>query len=254
MQAPIDVAAAALADRRRILVFTGAGISTESGIPDFRGPDGIWTKIDPNDFTIHRYLESAEVRRRSWAMWGGSQYMAAEPNAGHRAIVRLWQQDRLAGCVTQNIDGLHAAAGLPEHAIAELHGNTRAVSCLECEARWETEVVLERVRAGETDPKCPDCGGIIKLAVISFGQMLPAREMLKAQAMAEMADAVVAVGTTLSVWPAADIPLTVAGRGHPFVIINQGETEFDSDAIKIESGAGDALTALADRLSTAAGG
>lgn len=250
MQPTIDAAVSALEDRRRILVFTGAGISTESGIPDFRGPDGIWTKVDPDDFTIHRYLESAEVRRRSWAMWGDSQYMAAAPNAGHRAIVRLWEQERLAGCVTQNIDGLHAAAGLPDHAIAELHGNTRAVACLECDARWETQVVLERVRAGEADPHCTECGGIIKLTVVSFGQMLPAREMLKAQAMAEMADAVVAVGTTLSVWPAAEIPLSVARRGHPFVIINQGETEFDSAAIKIEAGAGAALTELTQRLAS----
>ncbi|MDH3499493.1 MAG: Sir2 family NAD-dependent protein deacetylase [Acidimicrobiia bacterium] len=248
MHDTLDRAVNALDGARRILVFTGAGISTESGIPDFRGPEGIWTKVDPDDFTIDRYLESSEIRQRSWAMWGDSQYMAAEPNRGHAAIVTLWEHDLLAGCVTQNIDGLHLEAGLPCHAVAELHGNTRAVTCLECEARWETGDVLARVAEGDPDPHCPHCAGIIKLTVVSFGQMLPQREMMKAQAMADAADAVIAVGTTLSVWPAAEIPLIAARKGAPFVIINQGETEFDHAAIKVEAGAGDALTAITSRL------
>ncbi len=248
MDQPIDQAAAALAGATRILVFTGAGISTESGIPDFRGPEGLWTKVDPDDFTIDRYLASSEIRQRSWAMWGDSRYVGAQPNRGHHAIVRLWECDRLAGCVTQNIDGLHLEAGLPADAVAELHGNTRAVTCLVCDARWPTGEVLTRVQAGEDDPHCPHCNGIIKLTVVSFGQLLPASEMVKAQDMAGRADAVVAVGTTLSVWPAAEIPLMAARRGAPFVIINQGETDFDHAAIKVEAGAGDALTVLVDRL------
>ena len=250
MQTPLERAIDALRGATRILVFTGAGVSTESGIPDFRGPDGIWTKVDPDDFTIDRYLESSEVRARSWGMWGDSQYMSADPNRAHEAIVELGECGLLAGCVTQNIDGLHLEAGLPERAVAELHGNTRAVTCLDCEARWETHEVLERVRAGEHDPHCPHCAGIIKLTVVSFGQMLPQGEMLKAQSMAEQADAVIAVGTTLSVWPAAEIPLIPARRGAPFVIINQGETEFDHAAVKVEASAGAALAEIVQRLTT----
>jgi NAD-dependent deacetylase len=248
MDVSLDQAIRSLDGASRILVFTGAGISTESGIPDFRGPDGIWTKVDPDDFTIDRYLESSAVRRRSWAMWGDSRYMGAEPNRGHRAIVRIHEAGRLLGCVTQNIDGLHIRAGLPADKVAELHGNTQAVRCLECEARWDTAEVLRWVADGDHDPHCPYCEGIIKLTVVSFGQLLPQSEMAKAQAMATEADAVIAVGTTLSVWPAAEIPLMAARRGVPFVIVNQGATEFDEVATKVDAAAGDALTVIADRM------
>ena len=248
MDMTLDQAVRSLDGAGRVLVFTGAGISTESGIPDFRGPDGIWTKVDPDDFTIERYLESSQVRERSWAMWGDSRYMGAEPNRGHRAIVEIHEAGKLIGCVTQNIDGLHIEAGLPADKVAELHGNTQAVTCLDCEARWETAEVLGWVSSGDPDPHCPYCSGIIKLTVVSFGQMLPQAEMAKAQLMAAQADAVLAVGTTLSVWPAAEIPLQAARRGVPFVIVNKGPTEFDDFAVKVEMAAGEALTHLARRL------
>lgn len=238
-----------LSEARRILVFTGAGVSTESGIPDFRGPDGIWTKVDPNDFTIERYLESSEVRQRSWAMWGDRRFAGAVPSGAHRAIHELWQADRVTGVVTQNIDGLHSASGLPDSALAELHGHTKQVTCLDCHAAWPTADIIARVAEGEPDPMCTECGGIVKLAVVSFGQMLPQAELMKAQMMAEAADASLAVGTTLSVWPAADFPLIPARSGHPFVIVNRGETDMDTIAsVKVEGGAGDVLTELVARL------
>ena len=245
MPDPVEVAAALLQGASRVLVFTGAGISTESGIPDFRGPDGLWTRVDPEDFSISRYLTSSAARRRSWIRWSTSPIRGARPNDAHLAIVDLARMGRLEGCVTQNIDGLHQAAGLPDHLTVELHGNVWSVRCLACAAGWPTTEVFERVESGDEDPHCPDCGGIIKLTVISFGQAMPAWEMDRAYAMAGEADAVLAVGSTLSVWPAADIPLAAARRGVPFVILNMGPTDFDQAADhKIEQPAGEALTRL----------
>jgi len=245
----VDAAASLLSDAHRILVFTGAGISTESGIPDFRGPDGVWTKVDPNEFTIDRYLAYSETRSRSWAMWSTSPLRVAEPNDAHKAVVRMFDLGRLEGCVTQNIDGLHQTAGLPEDVTVEVHGNVKEVRCFGCPGAWPTEAVFARVEAGEADPHCPHCGGIIKMTVISFGQQMPVDAMERAYAMAQDADAVIAVGTTLSVWPAAEVPLAAARRGVPFIIINLGETDFDGGAdVKIELPAGRALTELVTRL------
>src|SRR4030042_860431 len=148
-------AAAQLKDRRRILVFTGAGISTESGIPDFRGPQGVWTTVDPDEFTLERYLRYPETRRRSWQMRMNSGALDAEPNAAHRAVVDLWRTGRMIGCVTQNIDGLHQKAGLPDEAVAELHGNAQTTVCLECGHEQPTADVLRRGEAGEDDPPRP---------------------------------------------------------------------------------------------------
>lgn len=252
MDAPLAAAARILADTERILAFTGAGISTESGIPDFRGPDGLWTKVDPDDFTIQRYLSSRRVRVEGWKMhqegslWGARSSVA--PNAAHRAIVDLWKAGRLAGCVTQNIDGLHQAAGLPDHEVAELHGNIRKSVCIDCGRQWSTEEILQRVDAGEDDPHCSECGGLIKTSTVLFGELLPADQMERAALFAASADAVLAVGTTLSVFPAAEIPL-VAARRVPLVIVNLGETEGDRLAMaKVEASAGEALAELAAAL------
>ena len=210
----IEQAISLLFGASRLLVFTGAGVSTESGIPDFRGPDGLWTKVDPDDFTITRYLSSSAARKRSWARWSNSPIQNARPNAAHLAIAELGRAGRLLGCVTQNIDGLHQAAGLPDRLVVEVHGNVWTVRCLACPARWPSPEVFGWVAEGDEDPHCPNCGGIIKLTVISFGQAMPAAEMSRAHEMARRADAVIAVGTTLSVWPAADIPLAAAQAGY----------------------------------------
>lgn len=236
-----------------ILVFTGAGISTESGIPDFRGPDGLWTKVDPEDFNITRYVSNRELRVRGWRMhcrgelWGARSQV--RPNAAHLAIVDLHGRGRMSGCVTQNIDGLHQAAGLPDDAVAELHGNVRKAHCISCGLTWPTEVVLERVDAGEDDPHCHDCGGILKTTTVMFGEYLPDDQMSRALGFAAEADAVLAVGSTLSVYPAADIPLSAVRRGAPLVIINLGSTDHDRlAAAKVDGKAGEVLPALFGKI------
>lgn len=242
----VEAAIETLIPTERILVFTGAGISTESGIPDFRGPDGLWTKVDPDDFTIQRYVRNREIRVQGWQMhaqgelWGARS--AVEPNAGHRAIVDLEAAGRLAGCVTQNVDGLHLLAGLTHSRVAELHGNVRRVLCLGCHESWEIETVLTRVDAGEEDPECLECEGMLKTSTVMFGEMLPDMEMRKAWAFAGLADAVLVVGSTVGVWPAAEIPMSLAREGKPMVIVNQGPTEADFLAtVRVEASAGEAL-------------
>jgi NAD-dependent deacetylase len=245
----ISAAAGQLRECRRLLVFTGAGISTESGIPDFRGPQGVWTTVDPEEFTLARYLRYPDTRRRSWQMRMSAGALDADPNPAHRAVVDLWHSGKMVGCVTQNIDGLHQKAGLPDEVVAELHGNARTVVCLGCGDRLPTADVLRRVEAGESDPSCLLCGGILKAAVVYFGEMLPAEPWDLAFDMAERADGVLSVGSTLSVVPACSIPQRVAGRGHPFVILNLGPTEMDHLATaRISGPAGRALPDLVAAL------
>jgi len=237
----------------QILVFSGAGLSTESGIPDFRGPNGLWTKVDPDDFTIDRYIVNRDLRVQGWRMqldgelWGARSLV--EPNSGHQAIVRLHEKGRLAGVVTQNVDGLHYKSGLADDMVAELHGNVRNSHCMSCGGRWETETVLEWVEAGEDDPTCPECGGMVKTDTIMFGEMLPENEVRQASLFLAMADAVLVVGSTVSVWPAADVVMRAAARQKPIVIINKGATEADHlAAVKIDAGIGEVLPELVDRI------
>lgn len=245
----VPAAARLLADRHRILVFTGAGISTESGIPDFRGPDGVWTRVDPAEFTYSRFMANPETRVRSWQMRAESGILDAAPNLAHRAIVRLWESGRMLGCVTQNIDGLHQKAGLPAHAVTELHGNAHQVVCVECGAKLPTAEVLARVAAGEADPTCEACGGILKSDVVLFEEPMPVLETDRAMSLAYECDAVLSVGSTLSVFPAAYVPLRAFEAGHPLVILNMGPTELDSlAAVRIEAPAGEALSELVERL------
>lgn len=249
----IDRAVAALAAARSILVFTGAGISTESGIPDFRGPDGLWTKIDPDDFHILRYRTNRELRVRGWRMhadgdlWGARS--PVRPNPGHLAVKTLADAGRLAGVVTQNIDGLHQAAGLDPSLVAEMHGNVRESHCLGCDASWPTEEVLLRVDAGEEDPGCPRCGGLVKTRTVMFGELLPETEVGKAMAFLAMADGLIVAGSTVAVWPASDVVMRAAFRSLPIVIINRGATEADRLArVKIDTAIGEALPQLVARL------
>jgi NAD-dependent deacetylase len=238
----IEDAIDVLTGRDEVLVFTGAGISTESGIPDFRGPDGVWTKVDPDEFTLQRYLEREETRIASWRRRADAPFLDAVPNRAHHALVELWGGGHMVGCVTQNIDGLHQRAGLPSASVVELHGNVRHTVCMDCGRRYPTVEVLERVDAGEADPRCEACGGILKVGAIFFGEMMPTDELARAHDMAERADSVLVIGSTLSVFPAAGIPLVVVEAGHPMVIVNQGETEFDGLAeVKVDMAAGDAV-------------
>lgn len=250
---PIEQAADVLRTMEQILVFSGAGLSTESGIPDFRGPDGLWTKVDPADFTIERWASRRDIRSRGWKMhldgelWGARSKV--EPNQGHRAIARLREEGRLAGVVTQNVDGLHHKSGLEDDFVAELHGNVRKSHCLSCEGRWGTETVLGWIEAGDDDPHCPLCAGMVKTDTVLFGEMLPEDEVSKASVFLALCDAVLVVGSTVSVWPAADVVLRAAQQGKPVVIVNRGETDADNLAVvRIDAGIGEALPALVDRI------
>lgn len=251
----VERAAEVLGASEQILVFSGAGLSTESGIPDFRGPDGLWTKVDPDDFTIERYVVNRDLRVQGWRMhldgelWGARS--TVQPNTGHTAIVRLHEGGRLAGVVTQNVDGLHYKSGLSDDMVAELHGNVRNSHCLSCGTRWPTETVLEWVEAGAEDPTCPECGGMVKTDTIMFGEMLPDEEVRQASMFLAIADAVLVVGSTVSVWPAADIVMRAATQTKPIVVINKGETEVDHlAAVKLDAGIGEVLPSLVDRILT----
>ena len=228
---------------RRVLVLTGAGISTDSGIPDFRGPQGVWTK-DPGAeklSTLQDYVSDPDVRRRAWQARLASPAWQARPNDGHRALVALQRQGRLHLLVTQNIDGLHQRAGNDPGLVVEIHGTAREVVCLTCGHRQPTQRVLDRVRAGDSDPACEEpvgpggraCNGILKSATISFGQRLVPTDLARAEAAARSCDLLLAVGTTLSVHPAAGLVPTAHLAGARIVIVNAERTECDplADAV-----------------------
>jgi NAD-dependent deacetylase len=218
-----------LAAARRAVVLTGAGISTDSGIPDFRGPNGVWTK-DPEAerlSTLQNYLADPEVRKAAWRSRAESPAWTAQPNAGHRALVELERTGRLHTLITQNIDGLHQAAGSDPAKVVEIHGTIREVTCLDCGERAPMDRALARVAAGEEDPACRTCGGILKAATISFGQSLVARDLIRAEEAARSADLLLAVGSTLSVYPIAEVVPIAAGAGAHVVIVNGGETAMD---------------------------
>ncbi len=226
-------AASLIDEARAVMVLTGAGVSTDSGIPDFRGPNGLWTR-DPEAekaSDIRYYVTEPAVRARNWQRRASGELWAdREPNDGHRALVRLEARDKLALLVTQNVDGLHQKAGSDPHHIVEIHGNTRRAMCLDCDWRDDIEVVLERVRAGEDDPPCSVCGGILKSATISFGQSLVFEDLERAQRAAESCDLFLAVGTSLAVYPIAGTVRIASRNGARLIIVNGEPTPFDDAA------------------------
>jgi NAD-dependent deacetylase len=214
---------------RRVVVLTGAGISTDSGIPDFRGPDGVWTKNPGAErtSTLQHYLADPEVRRQSWQGRLGSPIWAAQPNAGHHALAALDRAGRLDTLVTQNIDGLHQKAGVDPARVIEIHGSALRYACWTCGQGGPMEDALDRVRAGEDDPACLACGGILKSTTISFGQNLVVEDLERAEAAAERADLFMAVGTTLGVYPAAALFPVARRAGATTVIVNLQPTPYD---------------------------
>jgi NAD-dependent deacetylase len=222
----------ALVDGASMIVpFTGAGISTECGIPDFRSPGGIWTRMRPIDFSD--FIASQEARDESWrrrfAMQ--EQFGGAKPGRGHMALASLYRIGKSPGVVTQNIDNLHQASGISAEHVIELHGNTTYATCLDCAARYELPWVRERLDAAQgRAPSCPSCGGHIKTATVSFGQAMPEEAMRRAEQMTLSADLFVAIGSSLVVWPAAGFPLMAKRNGARLVIINRDPTEFDDIA------------------------
>jgi NAD-dependent deacetylase len=212
-----------------VTVLTGAGISTDSGIPDFRGPNGLWTKNPEAEkaATIQNYVSDPEVRKRAWRNRLDSEAWTAQPNAGHLALVDLERQGKLHTLITQNIDGLHQAAGSDPDKVVEVHGTIREVGCLTCGERAPMERALDRVRAGEEDPECRTCGGMLKSATISFGQSLVAADLGRAERAALECDLLLAIGSTLAVYPICDVVPIAKRNGAAVLIVNAEPTQFD---------------------------
>jgi NAD-dependent deacetylase len=218
-----------------VAILSGAGISTDSGIPDYRGPSGVWRR-DPEAeklSTYSYYMADPEIRRRSWEM--RRQIFAAQPtpNAAHRSIAELEHSGVPVRVITQNVDGLHQLAGMPSRKVLELHGTARSVECTRCQARMPTEKVFSRIEAGEPDPPCLDCGGILKTATVMFGQELDPAVLDQAAAIARACQVMFAVGTSLQVYPAAGLVAVAAAGGARLVIVNAEPTPYDDQADQV---------------------
>ena len=231
----IDQVRAWVDEAERVVVLTGAGISTDSGIPDFRGPQGVWTRNPEAEkrATLQHYLGDPDVRRAAWRDRLDHPAWTAQPNAGHHALVALERRGKLHALVTQNVDGLHQAAGTDPDRVVEVHGTVHEVMCMSCDERAPMPQALDRVRAGEEDPPCRTCGGILKSATVSFGQSLFPGDIERAVDAARAADLLLAVGSTLGVYPVADIVPVARMAGARIVIVNGAETAMDhlADAV-----------------------
>ena len=216
---------------KRVVIFTGAGISTESGIPDFRSPGGVWDRFKPVYF--QDFMDSEEMRRETWRrkIETDKTMKKAEPNRGHRAVEKLVREGKVSAVITQNIDGLHQASGVPDEKVIELHGNSTYASCLDCGERHELAEILVPFERDETLPKCKNCGSPhVKTATISFGQQMPEDAMRAAEIEALACDLMIAIGSSLVVYPAAGFPLMAKRNGAKYAILNRDETEHDGYA------------------------
>lgn len=234
---------------RRAVVFTGAGISTESGIPDFRSPGGIWTKMMPVEF--QNYISDPQARRVSWQRRFEMEdtWNAVRPNDGHKAVAELVAQGRVSHVITQNIDALHQAAGVPDAAVIELHGNTRYAKCLDCGQRAEIADIRAYFEIHGDAADCAACGGIVKTATISFGQPMPEHEMIRAEAATMACDLMLVMGSSLAVFPAAGFPLMAKRSGARLGIVNRDETPQDRFAdLVINAGIGPTMRAVVEVL------
>ena len=224
----IDNAKEVIKDSFKVVVLTGAGISTDSGIPDFRGPNGVWTKNPEAEkaSNIKYYTTSPEIRKKNWALRAsGDLWPTVVPNDGHKALANL--NEKLFLLITQNVDGLHQLAGSPEDRIVEIHGNTRNVKCLDCDYLAPMEEALERVRNGEEDPHCEICGGLLKSATISFGQSLITEDLLRSEQSIHECDLLMAIGTSLTVGPINRTVPLAHSLDKPILILNAEPTEYD---------------------------
>ncbi|WP_405720863.1 NAD-dependent deacetylase [Streptomyces sp. NBC_01537] len=239
-----------------VAILSGAGISTDSGIPDYRGPNGLWRR-DPEAeklVTYDHYMTDPQIRRRAWLMRRDSEALRARPNAAHEAVVRLERAGVPVRVITQNVDGLHQLAGLPERKVLELHGTARAVVCTKCHERSAMAGALERVAAGEADPACLACGGILKSATVMFGQRLDPVVLGNAMAVAKGCQIMIAVGTSLRVQPAASLAGIAAEHGARLVIVNAEPTPYDPIADEVvREPIGSALPALLDGIAATSG-
>ena len=244
-QSDLTTAADLIAGSERLSVFTGAGISTESGIPDYRGPNGVWARqAIPHIDTIRTDPESRiqhwQERRQRYP-----EMLARQPNAGHRAIAEFEREGRLLAVITQNIDGLHQKAGNSPDRVIELHGSTHRLRCTQCGRQWDAAAIQARLDAGEADPRCEVCGGVLRTGTVLFGESLPEEALRTAWAVARVTDVMLVVGSSLVVNPAARLPLVAREHGARLVLINQETTPLDDQVdVRIRGGAGEALAAI----------
>lgn len=247
-----DKVADLIINSKRIIVFTGAGISTESGIPDFRSPGGIWSKYDPAEFTYQNFLRSAENRKLHWQAYRSGLFVDEniKPNAAHYAIAELERMGKLECVITQNVDNLHQKAGVPEEKVIELHGNMRWVKCLSCGKRYTMAEVLKRVEEqGLEEPRCEDCQGILKPDGVFFGESLPEKALREATSYSTHCDLFIVIGSTLVVYPAAFMPSYAVESGAKLVIINLSHTPLDRQAtILIRGKAGEVMSKVIEKV------
>jgi NAD-dependent deacetylase len=247
----IELAAEIILHAKKILVFTGAGLSTESGIPDFRSPGGIWDRYDPQDFYFQKIISDERSLEKYWKM--SSEYYLtmrdAPPNSAHLAVRELEDMGKLLAVVTQNIDSLHHKAGNSPDKIIEIHGTAFSVSCLNCGMRYGRDEIEERLRNGEKAPSCDSCKGILKPETISFGQAMPEDKMAEAIGCARQCDVCMVLGSSLVVYPAASVPIHAAEEGARLVIVNREPTPLDSQAeVVIHASLGETLTRIMERV------
>ncbi len=238
-----------IVNAKKAVIFTGAGLSTESGIPDFRSPGGVWDKYNPEDFYFQNFLANEASREKYWQMatemW--EPIKKARPNPAHLAIAEFEKLGKLDCLITQNIDGLHFKAGNSEEKVLQLHGTAIFVSCLSCKKRYDREAIQERIKKGQRAPRCDDCGGLLKPATISFGQSMPEKETQEAYHRSSLCDLFIVIGSSLVVQPAASMPLVAKRNGAKLVIINRDPTPFDDMAdLVIHGQAGPTMASILD--------
>jgi NAD-dependent deacetylase len=251
MEHKIDEVARLIAGAKKVVVFVGAGLSTESGIPDFRSPGGVWDRYDPADFDFQNFLSRESSREKYWQM-ATEMYEAmkdAQPNSGHMAVAELERLGKLDCLITQNIDGLHFKAGNSGEKVLELHGTAMHVACLSCQKRYDRGPIQEKVAAGEKVPRCDSCGGLLKPATISFGQSMPERETAEAFRRSAGCDVFIVIGSSLVVYPAAQMPVEAKRAGAKLIIINRDATPCDSMAtIVLRGPAGPTMGAILEKV------
>jgi NAD-dependent deacetylase len=235
---------------KKLVVFTGAGVSTESGIPDFRSPGGIWSRFDPDDFTYQKFVADPEARRKQWQMLGeGHLTTLAEPNLAHYSIAELDKMGKLDCVITQNVDNLHQKAGVPDDKVFELHGNMQRVVCLGCGRLYPFEQIKLRLDKGEEIPDCEACHGMLKPNAVLFGEQLPYEVLTEASNRSSNCDLFIVVGSTLVVYPAAYMPVYAVQAGAKLVIVNLSSTPMDEEAtVMINAKAGEALSLIVDKV------